>query len=780
MGSNLFLWIEAVFAFFLFLLMVIDHKRNGEKIFKSLAIVFLFIFLKSIVYMFINLTDVKWMMGINRGQLTYLQPIETLLAPVYGFKNFVVQVLDLLVVVMIAFTFIIRRKEAEFEGKKTGARTMLIIHLIIVVLLGGVVSVLSITANTRIIVKDTVKEGILQKYIDNANYRGQKVEADVKNYLEREMISPDEETGEFDGIPEEVMSVLEESTGLFKTGECQYIEDGVLYSYYMYNTFNHPAIAFFKTNIFFGILIGWKFLLLILALSSVVSIGGYLANLMQYIAAGKSVIIAYFVFQAIYLLFSLMVFRVPSALLLEILAIVLFGLFAVRCHNQYVDNVEEQVENRTREKEIIIELMREISAIIGSGEFELDTVIKQIVDASVKGAENARGGTILLKDPITNRLVVNYVNGLYPPTKPFKTVSGMALNESVLVEKFRSEKIAVGEGLLGHVAETGDPIYIPECLKDESYIQTIRETMTVRSFIAVPLKSTDEVFGVLSVVHDELAFLDSDLSLIETLGEQAAITIKQIQMYQEILKKKQDEKEIGVAGEIQASLVPHTFPETNKYEMYAFSIPAKGVGGDYYDYVDFGGNKLAVTMFDVSGKGVPAALIMVMIRSILRTIASLEEDTKEILTKLNNTISEEIVEDRYATGFYLLFDAEKGIMSYTNAGHGPLVLYRSKSDEFELLDTDGMPVGIMTGVEYGQDYTTLEKGDIAMLYTDGITEAMNEQHEEFGLERVYEIIRGYKREPAREIANKILEDVNKFVGSAPQHDDETLLIFKMK
>ncbi len=151
-----------------------------------------------------------------------------------------------------------------------------------------------------------------------------------------------------------------------------------------------------------------------------------------------------------------------------------------------------------------------------------------------------------------------------------------------------------------------------------------------------------------------------------------------------------------------------------------------------------------------------------------------------MMAKLNNTISLEIVEDRYATGFYLLFDGEKGIMSYTNAGHCPLILYRSHSDEFEFLDTEGMPIGIMSGVEYGQNYTIMERGDIAILYTDGITEAMNFKHEEFGFDRLKEVIRQYKRESSKEICNKIIEAIKVFAGNAPQHDDETILVLRMK
>jgi len=534
----------------------------------------------------------------------------------------------------------------------------------------------------------------------------------------------------------------------------------------------------FVGRLFLGV---WRIGLLVWLWLALGSIYGYTIDLLKPIFRYRPVLFAYVVSEIVFHFFSTLVsyYAMPGWFVLPWVSVVAMAIFSFGAQREYVAVLEGKVENLDKEKDIIIQLMRDISAVVGSGELELDVVIKRIVDAAVRGT-NARGGAILLKDAVTNRLQVKYVSGVYPPTKPFKIADGMTVTESILVEKFKLERIAAGEGLLGQVMEEGESIYIPDAVRSSRYVQPVPDYMMVTSFIAVPLKSRDNVFGVLTVIDDARSFLANDLSLVETLAEQAAITIQQIQMYKEVLEKKQAEKEIGVAGEIQSSLIPHSFPDTDKYEMYGFSIPAKGVGGDYYDYIDFGNNKIAMTMFDVSGKGVPAALIMVMIRSILRTIASLDAETKHILECLNNTIAQEIVEDRYATGFYLLYDAEKGLMNYTNAGHGPLILYRASEDTFHFLDTEGMPVGIMPGVTYGQDFVTLESGDLAILYTDGITEAMNLQHEEFGMERLQNVIRTYKRESAREIANKILEEVNRFVGTAPQHDDATLLILKAK
>jgi sigma-B regulation protein RsbU (phosphoserine phosphatase) len=718
LNLDILYWIQAVIALFLGALMINDHRKYKDPLFLLMGFVFIAIFAKAVIFLGMNFTHLYYAKDISKSTGVEFRAPDKLAQGLYDLRYLVWQYLELIFVIVLTYTFILSRRKADSSDKKHGSGTKigLWIQVIVATAVVGVLVVLSLKTSTSI--ETTVKKGV-NAFETIQNVPIPKSSIDAVNLL---------------------------TSGLIK-----------------------------------WILVLWKLALLIIAWVTVSSIYGYTANVLKSISKYKRLIYFIFALEIVYNVFSAVVnfYAVPGWIFVQIFSVFLLAIFGFNIHTEYITSVQQQVENLEKQLDITIALMRDISAIVGSGDFDLDVVVKQIVDASMRGT-SARGGAVLLKDQVTNRLIVKYVNGLYPPAKPFKSTSGMALTENTIIEKFKSEKIAIGEGLIGQVAESGETIYIPDAVKSKRFSQTVPEHMLVTSFIAVPLKSKDDVFGVLTLVDDSRLFLGSDVNLLETLGEQAAITIKQIQMYQQILEKKQAEKEVGVAAEIQTSLVPHIFPETDKYDLYAFSIAAKGVGGDYYDYIDFGNNKIALAMFDVSGKGVPAALIMVMIRSILRTIASLEEDTKDVVTRLNDTASQDIVEDRYATGFYLLFDAEKGIMSYTNAGHGPLVLYRASQDQFEFLDTEGMPVGIMAGVEYGQNYTTLEKGDLAILYTDGITEAMNNSHEEFGMDRFKDIIRKNRRETARGVSDKILEEVNRFVAGAPQHDDETLLVLKMK
>lgn len=696
MGQNFYFWLDIIVALFMGLLMIIDFRRYKLNIFLLMFSIYLFVFIKSGIYLLIGFTDVKFIEQILNNSISRI--LDPSLQPLYDFKYFIFQYVETIFTLSIMYAFIFARRNAE-EMNNKGVKTSMVLQYLVASLFAGVVIFLSVSNGN----KETFQTAI-------------------------------------------------------------------------------PFVEFVKSNIFGKLIfVAWRLILLVVTWIVIASVYGYVATLLKVISRYKKRLFMFIMVEMFFTLMSLFInfYTNPVWFLIHDISLLILTVFAFANHSGYIESIQDRVVNLNKEKDMIITLMKEISNIVGSGDIELDTIIRKIVEDSVKGTAS-RGGAALLKDPITNRLIVKHVSGLYPPTKPFKSTQGLTLTESIIVGKFQSERIAMGEGFLGKVAQTGEAVYIPDVSKDDSYVQTLLEYIKVQSFIAVPLKTKDDVFGVLTVIDDAKLLQENDLSLLETLGEQAAITIKQIQMYQQVLEKKQAEKEISVAAEIQSSLIPHTFPTAERFDIYGFSIPAKGVGGDYYDYIEFGNNKIALTMFDVSGKGVPASLIMVMIRSILRTIASLNQETKDVLIKLNDTIAGEIVEDRYATGFYLLFDAEKGIMSYTNAGHGPLMLYRADADDFEFLDTDGMPIGIMSGVEYGQNYTIIAKNDIAILYTDGITEAMNVTHEEFGMDRFKEVIRKYKRESAREIANKILEAITSFSGAAPQHDDETLLVMKSK
>lgn len=527
----------------------------------------------------------------------------------------------------------------------------------------------------------------------------------------------------------------------------------------------------------------WKIVLLVYAIVPVARIYGFSAQLLPHLYVSKFLYItSASLFGVLYLFSSIVFIQATEGIgynLIELFAFIMFIATSYRIFRADILDMEFKIQDLEKEKNLIIELMREIGDTL-SVELDMDKILGKIVDAAIEGTFS-KAAAILLKDPTGDTLSVRYVKGLFPPVKPIKVDQSVVLRESQIVEIFKSTKIAIGDTYLGLPASTGEPLFIKDAEEDPRIIQTAKGIVDIKSVIVTPLKIQDNIMGVLAVLNKSVgvSHTESDLSLIKTLADQAAVTIRQFEMYKEIVEKKQAERDISIASEIQMNLLPRKFHTSQKLDMHGFSIPAKGVGGDYFDYIKFGPDKIAMIIADVSGKGIPAALIMVMIRSITRTVASLEKDANIVLSQLNNSLSGDIVEDRYATAFYCVLDAERRILNYSNAGHGPLLLFRSKTKEFELLDTEGMPVGIMPGVEYGQDFVILDKGDIGVLYTDGITEAMNNSHDLYGLERLQNVIYKYHDLTSKEICDKVLEDVNNFVAGAPQHDDETMIVFKV-
>lgn len=527
----------------------------------------------------------------------------------------------------------------------------------------------------------------------------------------------------------------------------------------------------------------WKIVLLVYAIVPVARIYGFSAQLLPHLYVSKFLYItSASLFGVLYLFSSIVFIQATEGIgynLIELSAFIMFIATSYRIFRADIFDMEFKIQDLEKEKNLIIELMREIGDTL-SVELDMDKILGKIVDAAIEGTFS-KAAAILLKDPTGDTLSVRYVKGLFPPVKPIKVDQSVVLRESQIVEIFKSTKIAIGDTYLGLPASTGEPLFIKDAEEDPRIIQTAKGIVDIKSVIVTPLKIQDNIMGVLAVLNKSVgvSHTESDLSLIKTLADQAAVTIRQFEMYKEIVEKKQAERDISIASEIQMNLLPRKFHTSQKLDMHGFSIPAKGVGGDYFDYIKFGPDKIAMIIADVSGKGIPAALIMVMIRSITRTVASLEKDANVVLSQLNNSLSGDIVEDRYATAFYCVLDAERRILNYSNAGHGPLLLFRNKTKEFELLDTEGMPVGIMPGVEYGQDFVILDKGDIGVLYTDGITEAMNNSHDLYGLERLQNVVYKYHDLTAKEICDKVLEDVNNFVAGAPQHDDETMIVFKV-
>lgn len=463
----------------------------------------------------------------------------------------------------------------------------------------------------------------------------------------------------------------------------------------------------------------------------------------------------------------------------NIIELILFIMLAYIFYSRISEGYDENnitIDHLEYEREIFLNLLHKVGKGL-TAEANFDTILELILNYSIEVLKS-KAAALLLVSPNQKYLTVKYVYGLYPPTE--KVEGYAATKEKFLSEKFKSEKIEIGQTYLGRVAQSGKPLLLEDVSKDPNILQTAKGLMDIHTLIVVPLKFKDEVIGIASFCNKEEGgpFTRNEFALAQTLSEQAAITLNNFRLYNELLSKQRDERELEIAGDIQTNLLPKKLPEIPELDLYAYNKPAKGVGGDYYDMINFHNQSVAVVMADVAGKGVPAALVMVMIRTILHNILKPNLKPSSIINYLNKFLTKESTKDRYATMFYFLLNMKNKRLIYTNAAHGPALLYKNSQKKFKMLDTPGLPVGIVDDQKYEQGDIVLDKGDIVMLYTDGITEAMNEKRDQFTLERIQDIIKENADKSAKEIGNIIQTKINEFTGEAPQHDDQTFILLK--
>ncbi|TAL33002.1 MAG: HAMP domain-containing protein [Spirochaetes bacterium] len=270
---------------------------------------------------------------------------------------------------------------------------------------------------------------------------------------------------------------------------------------------------------------------------------------------------------------------------------------------------------------------------------------------------------------------------------------------------------------------------------------------------------------------DELGALARDFNLMTEHLKKA----KDIEIESRIMQEQ-----LELAKEIQEGLNPMAFYDRNGIQIKGYTRAAKGVGGDYFDYIDIGESKVGALISDVSGKGVPASLVMVMIRTVFTNSVKNNRhvDCATIVRSINDALSADFAIDKFATLFFMIYNRETGELSFTNAGHGPLFCYREALSRCTVTKLDGVPIGITEDVEYEQAKLKLNPGDVVVLYTDGITEMRNESREEYGRTRLQKLLVESHRLNAQEIVEKIVTDVDIFRGNASPHDDMTTLVMK--
>jgi len=426
----------------------------------------------------------------------------------------------------------------------------------------------------------------------------------------------------------------------------------------------------------------------------------------------------------------------------------------------------------------LFDFMKKLGTAI-SEKLDLSQIMNMVIESAVKST-GAHGGAILLIDSFEDILKVEAVSGVFPP--PFQVPEIVKDRDSNMLNYFKSKTIKLGETILGETAKSGESIFIKNTETDQRMIfNTKDDVMFISSIITIPLIVSKRILGVIAIVrrNSQELFDDNDFEHIKTFADYASLTIDFVMTYQELIEKREMERELGIAAEIQRKLLPSKLPVFKGLSLSAYTLPAKGVSGDYYDIIQLNDNKIAFVICDVAGKGVPASLVMVMIRTILRLICSSERDAMATVTWINRGISGSIEMDHFATLGFFIYDTVTREVTYSNAAHHPLIVYHNETKTIEKMDTDGLPIGIEKTAKYGQKKFTLAEGDMIMLYTDGIVEAMNSKGEQFTYESLEKIFLENTNLLPKELIDKINENIKTFVGNAGQHDDQTMLIMKV-
>ncbi len=301
----------------------------------------------------------------------------------------------------------------------------------------------------------------------------------------------------------------------------------------------------------------------------------------------------------------------------------------------------------------------------------------------------------------------------------------------------------------------------------------------------VPMRNNDKTIGAFMCGEriTKLPFSETDLDFISLAAAQAANALEQSRLFKETLEAQGLEKELQVAKETQAALLPKSLPTLPGLEIAAQNVPTKQVGGDYYDVMRLGDTHLFLSIADVTGKGMPAALLMAnlqaSIKAYMNTFDPETFDLSAVVGKINNLIYENTPADKFITFFCGILELQTRVLLSVNAGHNPPLLFK-KSGEVHPLTKGGVILGVIsTLAPYEVESTLLESGDVLLLFTDGVTEAMNTAREEFGEARLIALVQANRDKPAHDILECIIAEVNRFQPTGEQHDDITLVCLKL-
>ena len=405
----------------------------------------------------------------------------------------------------------------------------------------------------------------------------------------------------------------------------------------------------------------------------------------------------------------------------------------------------------------------------------LDNMARVISERT--GAESA---AILLIEEFDEAITVRSIHGRFAP--PFKLPDTIPRTEDRVNSFLRHARFRLGEGLLGEAAKAGNPLLVAEAALDSRVARNGDEDwLQISSLMVVPLVVRDRIIGVIALERSAgVPFSESDFDRAKLLSNFGSIAIANSFSFLEAAERSDIEREAAIAEGIQKTIVPAKIQPLGAYSIGALTVPARGVCSDYYDVIRLRQDKAVLAVGDVAGKGVAAGLVMVMVSSILRLITNSTKDMATLMAWVNRGIAGQVDLDHFATLGLVCVDAASGVLEFSNAAHQPLLIYRVDSDAVETVDIKSIPIGVERTTAYQDKKVRLAPGDVLVMHTDGLVEAMNDQGKQFGRKNLAQSVHRHHGLVAKEMAEAILADVQEFSGRTRQHDDQTILVMKSK
>jgi sigma-B regulation protein RsbU (phosphoserine phosphatase) len=403
-----------------------------------------------------------------------------------------------------------------------------------------------------------------------------------------------------------------------------------------------------------------------------------------------------------------------------------------------------------------LEVMSKVNLIIKSIT-DLDNLLTVIMDFILNVADSEMGSIQLL----TNKTYVTKVHSNFP-------------------DKVRKGyRLKTGESITDYVIRTHDTLFI------EDYVHSSKVSpnpkILLDFYVCIPVIVKNELLGIINIArrcgYSEQRLTQDDIKTLNTITSVIGTAVHNALLYQETLEKQKIDQELKIANEIQTKLLPEVLPQVGQAQFGAISLPAREIGGDYYDFFELDDGNLGIILADIVGKGVPAGLFMAMLKSILHTHLYPISSPKEALERLNYLLYRDPVIKKYVPLFYCVLNPLTMTLKYCNAGHEPALLF--SKGKFHVLDTSGFPLGSILESDYEEKEIQLSNQDLLLLFTDGIIEARNRGGHELGHQLLKNLVRKCQKLGAQEQVDYIYNSVQKFSIGAKQHDDLTLVIMKI-